>query len=281
MNSPDTVPEREGHETPDAERAGTGPQGRNDFLLQEPRRVHGARTPSMSPQAFYGLTHEERPLPNDAERHLFLTERKVDCVDERGVVLGDERYTSPKLAPYLTRSAAEPSKDLIVLRDEALFSRGILHEAFLYEVEPGDTRRFICRLEYRGGTSDGVDSEMIWRYGHEYHRQLKMERDDLEEQFLALALGEEETKRLHAEQAARRKRNARERPDPHPAEPMQGKSGEEEALEDMRRRLQQNQQPERADEAPSTKQRGEDERRSIRRRLRDQRLAEKEDEETP
>jgi hypothetical protein len=281
MNSPDPLPEHEGHETPDPEATGNGPQGRNAFLLQEPRRLHGARTPCVSPLAFYGLTHEERPVPNAAERHLFLTERDIERVDARGVVVGGEWYTSPKLAPYLTRSAAEPSPDLIVLRDEALFSRGILREAFLYEVEPGDTRRFICKLEYRGGRSDGVDSERVWRYGHEYERQLKMDRDDFEEEFAALALGKEEAKKLHAAQAARRRRNARERPDPRPAEPMEGKSGEEEAMEDLLRRLQQEQQAGREEEQPSAKQRGEAERRSIQKKLRKQRLARKEDEETP
>jgi len=281
MNSPDPVPDHEDQKTPDPEATGDGLQDRNSFLLQEPRRVHGARTPCLSPQAFYGLTHEERPVPNEADQHLFLTEREVERVEARGVVVGEEWYTSPKVAPYLTRSAAEPSPDLIVLRDEALFSRGILQEAFLYEVEPGDTKRFICKLEYRAGSSDGVENERVWRYGHEYRRRLKMERNDLEERFDALALGEEEVKKLHAAQAARRRRNARERPDPRPAEPMQEKSSEEKAMEDLQRRLQQNrQQAEEEQEEPFEEQGAADERQSMQRRLRKQHQADEQGEDS-
>lgn len=274
MNSPDQTPENDSSDARDPAGASGPTRGRNARLMRPPRRLHGARTPCLSPLALYGMVHEERPVPNEAQRQLFLTERTVDRVDARGIVLGGEYFTSPELAPYTTRSAAEPSPNLVVRRDEALFSRGILDEAYLYEVEEGDTRRFICKLVFREDPSQVLDPEMVWRNGQRHVHQLGKERDAMEDQFLELQVGTKRAKKLLAQQDARRQRNARERPDPHPAEPIGATSDEAEALTNLQQQLQEDrQQAEEEQEEPFEEQDAADARKSMQQRLRNQHQA--------
>lgn len=253
--------------------------GRVVPMLQPMRRVHGTRDACFSPLALYALTRCDNREPTAAERELFWTEKPVKTVGKWGIKFGGEWYSSPELIPWTTRNTKDPSPELVMRYDRALFARGQLQEISVYEVEPGDKRRFICTAHYRGEPLSELEAEEMIRARAKHVRRLKMESKLSEHGYRMLEAGESHAEEVMKIDAARRRRQERSRPQPDPARPIYEDDDDEDT---DRQALQQNLEAQATEEPADSEETVdaavEDERMAQQRQLRDRKRAESGDE---
>lgn len=199
-------------------------------MLEEPAQMPGAPRLSFTPLEFYALSRVERTdVPFAADDALWLTEEDCPRIAKARIEFGGQIFFHEALMTYSDAPRAKRKLPLKIRYDRALLARGVLRELRVYHVEPDGRAVEICRCAPLEARTHNIDLNLVLRHRETYLHVLLSKVSEAQGAALTLEQGTAALERLRDEQAARERRQEREKKPPVVATPITWRSGRDKA----------------------------------------------------